>query len=64
MPTYRVTVSIKTETPCDAQEVAEHVTYAVARWGGQYREDDDLHSSNVIQVQAVCRNHVSVYRRE
>ena len=64
MPAYRVTVSLKTETPCDTQDIADYVAVAVAEWGGQYSPDDEFFPTNIVQVQATCRGRYKTYRRE
>lgn len=59
MPTYRVTVSLKTETPCDTQDIADYVAVAVALY-----PDDEFFPTNIVQVQATCRGYYKTYRRE
>ena len=62
MPTYRVTLSVKLHDPCRVKDLVDHVAEAVACWGGQYHEDDELSPTNFVQVQAVCRGVVAVKR--
>jgi hypothetical protein len=62
MPTYRVTVSIKTHDHVDPADIADHVANAVHFWGGQYHPDDPLFPRDIVQVRAVCRKHESVIR--
>lgn len=55
MPTYRVTLSIKTTDHVDPEYVAEHVAEAARHWGGQYHPDDPLFPTEIVRVSADCR---------
>lgn len=57
MPTYRVTVTVKTREAVTPAELASHACEAVSCWGGQGRPEDPLFSANV-RVKAICRGEV------
>ena len=54
MSTYKISVTLKTQDPIDANVVADYVRDAVSHWGGQFEPNDPLFSGN-IAVKTACR---------